>query len=149
MKSSLATKARRPFSGLGMVQDMEDSSQLLVNNLIVNNTSGGISRQYGRNLNQTSMTVKNSDIMRLPTVSSNRNASRTVMPNAQGQSTGGPTRPGEEITINQVTPELAAQVVKHFVLPMFDTEAKKGLRRKYGRMQASTQYNALQSHISG
>lgn len=37
-----------------------------------------------------------------------------------------------------MTPELAAQVVKHFVLPMFDTDYKKGLRRKYGRMQAAT-----------
>ena len=26
--------------------------------------------------------------------------------------------------------------MKHFVLPMFDTDHKKGLRRKYGRMQA-------------
>ena len=32
---------------------------------------------------------------------------------------------------------------------MFDTDAKKGLRRKYGRMQAATQYNAQQSHMSG
>lgn len=43
---------------------------------------------------------------------------------------------GEQISIKHVTPELAAQVVKHFVLPMFDTDYKKGLRRKYGRMQA-------------
>ena len=43
----------------------------------------------------------------------------------------------EQISIKQVTPELAAQVVKHFVLPMFDTDYKKGLRRKYGRMQAA------------
>lgn len=40
------------------------------------------------------------------------------------------------LSIKNVTPELAAQVVKHFVLPMFDTDHKKGLRRKYGRMQA-------------
>ena len=26
--------------------------------------------------------------------------------------------------------------MKHFVLPMFDTDYKKGLRRKYGRLQA-------------
>ena len=43
----------------------------------------------------------------------------------------------EPLTIKNVTPELAAQVVKHFVLPMFDTDYKKGLRRKYGRMQAA------------
>jgi len=45
---------------------------------------------------------------------------------------------GEQISIKHVTPELAAQVVKHFVLPMFDTDYKKGLRRKYGRLQAAT-----------
>ena len=44
----------------------------------------------------------------------------------------------EPISIKHVTPELAAQVVKYFVLPMFDTDYKKGLRRKYGRMQAAT-----------
>ena len=43
----------------------------------------------------------------------------------------------EQMSIKHVTPELAAQVVKHFVLPMFDTDYKKGLRRKYGRMQAA------------
>ena len=45
---------------------------------------------------------------------------------------------GDQISIKHVTPELAAQVVKHFVLPMFDNDYKKGLRRKYGRMQAAT-----------
>ena len=40
------------------------------------------------------------------------------------------------MSIKHVTPELAAQVVKHFVLPMFDTDHKRGLRRKYGRLQA-------------
>ena len=40
------------------------------------------------------------------------------------------------MSIKHVTPQLAAQVVKHFVLPMFDTDYKKGLRRKYGRLQA-------------
>ena len=28
----------------------------------------------------------------------------------------------DQLTIKHVTPELAAQVVKHFVLPMFDTD---------------------------
>ncbi len=51
---------------------------------------------------------------------------------AGGGSDNGP------LSIKHVTPELAAQVVKHFVLPMFDTDQKKGLRRKYGRMQAAT-----------
>jgi len=40
------------------------------------------------------------------------------------------------MSIEHVTPELAAQIVKHFVIPMFDTDTKKGLRRKYGRMQS-------------
>jgi hypothetical protein len=36
------------------------------------------------------------------------------------------------ITLDQVTPELAAQIVKYFVLPMFDNENKKLLKRKIG-----------------
>ena len=51
---------------------------------------------------------------------------------------GGGSSDNGPISIQHVTPELAAQVVKHFVLPMFDTDQKKGLRRKYGRMQAAT-----------
>ena len=59
---------------------------------------------------------------------------------AGGAGTGPPVKgdQGDAISIKHVTPELAAQVVKHFVLPMFDTDHKKGLRRKYGRMQAAT-----------
>ena len=133
-----------------MVQEVEEQSQILVNNLIVNNGAGGVSRQHARNQTQKGQSPgKNSDIMKLPTVSSNRNVSRAGAPTAQAPSSGGPARAGDDITINQVTPELAAQVVKYFVLPMFDTDAKKGLRRKYGRMQAATQYNAQQSHMSG
>ena len=78
--------------------------------------------------------------MKLPTVSSNRNVVRSGLPNSPP--TSAPRRTGDEISISQVTPELAAQVVKHFVLPMFDTDAKKGLRRKYGRMQAAAPYAA-------
>jgi hypothetical protein len=33
-----------------------------------------------------------------------------------------------------VTPELAAQIVKHFIIPMFDSENKKDLRKKYNEM---------------
>lgn len=57
---------------------------------------------------------------------------------ATGPPINGDNKGGEQISIKHVTPELAAQVVKHFVLPMFDTDYKKGLRRKYGRMQAAT-----------
>jgi len=38
------------------------------------------------------------------------------------------------LSIDKVTPELAAQIVKHFVLPMFDSDNKRSLRRKYGRL---------------
>ena len=149
-KSSLGHRAGRPLSGIPLHDVEEQSSTFLVNNLIVNNGAGGISRQHASYQTHTALTGKNSDIMRLPTVSSNRNASRTGGQNAQAaQPSSGRARPGDEITINQVTPELAAQVVKHFVLPMFDTEAKKGLRRKYGRMQVATQYGAQQSHMAG
>lgn len=34
------------------------------------------------------------------------------------------------ITIDQVTPELAAQIVKQYVLPMFDSDPRKGLKKK-------------------
>ena len=43
--------------------------------------------------------------------------------------------PGADvITIDKVTPELAAQIVKHFIIPMFDSENKKDLRKKYNEM---------------
>ena len=41
------------------------------------------------------------------------------------------------ITIDKVTPELAAQIVKHFVIPMFDSDNKKMLRAKYKGMAAT------------
>lgn len=33
-----------------------------------------------------------------------------------------------------ITPELAAQVVKNYLLPMFESDEKKYLRRKYKKM---------------
>ena len=74
---------------------------------------------------------KNDDIMKLPVVSP-RTPKRAGQPITQSVNHG-----RDAVSITDITPELAAQVVKHFVLPMFDTEAKKGLRRKYGRMQAA------------
>lgn len=43
------------------------------------------------------------------------------------------------ITIDQVTPELAAQIVKLYILPMFDSD-KRGLKKKSGKnpLQNST-----------
>ena len=59
--------------------------------------------------------------------------SNTVMGTGPPVSSMGDNK-ADFFSIKHVTPELAAQVVKHFVLPMFDTDYKKGLRRKYGRM---------------
>jgi uncharacterized protein YdhG (YjbR/CyaY superfamily) len=44
----------------------------------------------------------------------------------------------EVLSIDQVTPELAAQIVKHYILPMFDNDSRKSLRRKYARLNAVT-----------
>ena len=38
---------------------------------------------------------------------------------------------------NEITPELAAMIVKNYVLPMFETNAKKSLRLKYNRMSSA------------
>ena len=38
-----------------------------------------------------------------------------------------------QLTLDEVTPELAAQIVKHYILPMFDSDAKRGLKRKPNR----------------
>lgn len=65
------------------------------------------------------------------------NGSLSTGPPYHNNMLGGSSMPEHDsnrISIKQVTPELAAQVVKHFVLPMFDTDQKRGLRRKYGRM---------------
>lgn len=36
----------------------------------------------------------------------------------------------KSMKLDQVTPELAAQIVKYYVIPMFDTDIKKSLRKK-------------------
>lgn len=50
------------------------------------------------------------------------------------------------INISQVTPELAAQIVKHFVLPMFETDAKKGLKKKYSKFTSDTKSPTIRSN---
>jgi hypothetical protein len=42
---------------------------------------------------------------------------------------------------NEITPELAAMIVKNYVLPMFETDAKKSLRVKYNRMSSAKKNN--------
>lgn len=38
-------------------------------------------------------------------------------------------------SIDQISPELAAQIVKNFILPMFESDDKKYLKNKYNKMQ--------------
>ena len=38
-------------------------------------------------------------------------------------------------TQQQVTPELAAQIVKDYILPMFESDGKKDLKNKYNKLQ--------------
>lgn len=35
------------------------------------------------------------------------------------------------LNLSEVSPELAAQIVKHFILPMFESDNKRYLRKKY------------------
>ena len=37
-------------------------------------------------------------------------------------------------SIDQITPELAAQIVKSYILPMFESEDKKALKNRYNKM---------------
>ena len=56
---------------------------------------------------------------------------------------------GGPMTIDQVSPELAAQIIKQFVIPMFDTDISKGLRRKHERLGKSKQNNKDLQSIAG
>jgi hypothetical protein len=64
-------------------------------------------------------------------------------------------QPSSLISLSQVTPELAAQIVKHFVLPMFETSGKKELRIKkrvssqinVGSQRQSTTFNSDSNSI--
>ena len=37
-------------------------------------------------------------------------------------------------SIDQISPELAAQIVKCYILPMFESDGKKFLKQKYNKM---------------
>ena len=43
------------------------------------------------------------------------------------------------ITIDQISPELAASIVKNYILPLFESEDKKTLKQKYNKMQGISQ----------
>lgn len=40
------------------------------------------------------------------------------------------------IELDQITPELAATVVKHYLLPMFESDNQKFLKKKYKKMRS-------------
>lgn len=40
------------------------------------------------------------------------------------------------MTIDDISPELAAQIVKNYILPMFESDEKKYLKKKYDRLQS-------------
>ena len=42
---------------------------------------------------------------------------------------------GADFAIEKITPELAAKIVKHFVLPMFDNAPSAKLGRRLGHKQ--------------
>ena len=126
---------------------------VMYNNMMLS-TNGSLPGKIGRNskVSRTLAPNQNSDMSFLDEkvvvkkkLTTNLNSSQNfasstnASQNALTYNTNAPVKPpnsGEALSIKNVTPELAAQVVKHFVLPMFDTDYKKGLRRKYGRLQA-------------
>ena len=40
----------------------------------------------------------------------------------------------DSLTLDLVTPEVAAQIIIHYVLPMFDTDIRKEIRAKQSRL---------------
>ena len=64
------------------------------------------------------------------------------LPTSHNETTG-----ANEINLNKITPEMAAQIVKHFVLPMFDNSASARVGRRLGgakpNVQSGSVYNEL------
>ena len=57
-----------------------------------------------------------------------RGGGQTVAVIRKSQTTRG--SPQRHLSIDQVTPELAAQIIKHYVLPMFDPASKVSFKGK-------------------
>lgn len=49
---------------------------------------------------------------------------------------GQPTQQVQQITIDDISPELAAQIVKNYILPMFESDEKKYLKKKYDHLHS-------------
>ena len=47
----------------------------------------------------------------------------------------------------QVTPELAAQIVKDYILPMFESDGKKDLKSRYNKLQGMNSQGFKGSHV--
>ena len=47
---------------------------------------------------------------------------------------GGKQGSGSITNMDQISPELAAQIVKNYILPMFESDGKKQLKSKYNKM---------------
>lgn len=41
----------------------------------------------------------------------------------------------KEFTIDDVSPEIAAEIVRDYLIPMFDTKEKRKLRTKYSKLR--------------
>jgi hypothetical protein len=42
----------------------------------------------------------------------------------------------ESSMTDNISPELAAQIVKHYILPMFESDEKKNLKNKYNKLSS-------------
>ena len=61
-------------------------------------------------------------------------ASVQFLPSGQ-RTTTGPNGSSGIAGLDQISPELAAQIVKNYILPMFESDGKRALKSKYNRMQ--------------
>ena len=48
---------------------------------------------------------------------------------------------------NEISPELAAQIVKNYILPMFESDEKRALKNKYNKLSSIS--NATGSKVKG
>ena len=49
---------------------------------------------------------------------------------------------------DRITPDLAAKIVKNYVLPMFESEGKRTLRQKYEKMMSKQSSRNQQRNMS-
>lgn len=73
--------------------------------------------------------MSNSNLNNVPNV--NANTTQQFLPSGQKIGAG----PGNIATIDHITPELAAKIVKNYILPMFENSGKRALKSKYNKLQ--------------